>query len=261
MEKEWCFGMYDLLLGSTIVITALFVCFYLWSRYYKALVRNLKKQIRNQEASHRKELSQVTFQVQEEERFRLGQNLHDDLGNSLAGLKLNLDMLPQDYRSGADFNEHKITCKLLIDTIIRKVRAISHNLSPVNLELYGLAAAVEDLAEAFTLSGKLEINIQNEAEEMIQSIQPSTALSLFRVLEELLTNTIRHAEAKKVLISFARSNASLIILYKDDGKGMDKACVKGLGLYTINNRLHSINANYDIITSPDKGFLIEINCA
>jgi signal transduction histidine kinase len=244
-------------LGATIS-NVLFFCFFLLKRKNTAKVLYLEEQIRQLEVTRKKELFEATLKAQEEERLRIGQNLHDDLGNLLASLKLTIDMLLYEYLDQAAFDVFKATCKMFIDEIISNIRRVSHNLSPASLELYGLQAAVEDMVETFNKTRILEISLQNEAGEALNNIQQSTALSLFRVLEELLTNTIKHAQAKKVLISFSSGSHSLIILYKDDGKGMESIKSNGMGLINIKNRLHFINASYVITTAPGEGFIMEI---
>lgn len=259
MYKEVCISIHELLIIGTAVVFILFVSVFLVLQNNKARYLNQCARIRDLEEIHQKDLFEVTIRTQEEERLRIGRNLHDDLGSSLATLRLAIDTPMYEYLNKPAFDLLKATCKKLLDSIISKVRTISHNLSPASLEIYGFLAAVEDMAEAVNNTGNLEIAINNRAGTALYKLEHNTALSLFRVLEELLANTIRHAGAGKVLLSFYMKDACLVIHYRDDGKGMDAAKPKGMGLHNIEKRLHLLQASYSITSSVNQGFSMEVS--
>jgi len=115
------------------------------------------------------------------------------------------------------------------------------------------------MAEAVNNTGNLEIFLENEAGPAIRQLPNDTALSLYRVLEELLTNTIKHAHAQKVFISFLVRDGNLLISYRDDGKGIDPPRPTGMGTHNIQKRLALLNASYTITSSAGQGFLINIS--
>jgi signal transduction histidine kinase len=256
MEEQVCLSITNLIeIGTAIIILSIYCI--LIQRNYKIEIRNLNEQIRNKYIN-KITLVEETLKAQEEERVRIGRNLHDDLGGSLASLRLIVDMTEYTSLNQVAFDEFKSSCKKQIDELIINVRRISHNLSPISFELYGLMAAIEDLADILNSTGNLKISIQNNAEVLLNNIQQNTALSLFRILQELLTNTIKHAEATDVLISLSESNHNLLIHYSDNGKGMELPTSKGMGLTNIENRIYVLNATYTISTAKGEGFTIDI---
>jgi signal transduction histidine kinase len=257
MERHVCFSISDLIeIGTAITIILSIYC-YLLQRNFKLEIRNLQEQIKEKDIN-KTVLLEERLKAQEEEKVRIGRNLHDDLGSSLASLRLQVDMAEYTHLNQVAFDEFKSNCKKQIDELINNVRRVSHNLSPISFELYGLMAAIEDLVDSLNITGKLKISIQNQAEVTLYNIQQDIALPLFRILQELLTNTIRHAKATNVLISFSESDQYLIIRYGDNGKGLDWPIPKGLGFNNIENRLQVLNAIYTITTAKGEGFTIDI---
>jgi len=184
----------------------------------------------------------ATIQSQEDERRRIGRDLHDGIGSLLANLRMNINRL-----NTAGVQEQ---CSLLIDKTITDVRSIAHSLSPPGLELFGLAGAVEDLCDGIPL----KLSIENNAGDL-KRLAPNTALALYRVIQELLSNTLKHAEATSATITFNEQNGTLTIDYTDNGKGFSISPKQtGMGLRNIESRLNMIGVTYNIISSPGNGF-------
>jgi signal transduction histidine kinase len=255
MDKKICIGINDLIIICAAIASVFFICCFLLHRSYKIRLLNVKGDL---QLIHQRELYEETLRAQEEERSRIGQNLHDDVGSALASLKFTIETAVFDFFDQTSFNHFIFHCRTLIDRATSSVRGIAHNLSPVVFELFGLVAAIEELGNAFNNIGTLEINVESEAEEVLQSLDQSVALSLFRIFEELITNTIKHAEAKRVTISISSGEGFLSIIYSDDGKGVENQTSNGMGLKNIKKRLHILNAAYDINTSAGNGFSIEM---
>ena len=160
------------------------------------------------------------------------------------------------------FAEFKTSSKNIIDKIVRDVRNISHNLSPTTLRYYGLAAAVTEHCTIINQSGKLEVNLLNQAEDILKAMDINASTAIYRVLEELLNNTIKHSGASKANISFKKNDNALVIDYEDNGKGLSAEHVtakKGMGLQNIESRLMNINATYVMDPYLGKGFHTSIN--
>ena len=236
-----------------IVMTGTFILvifFLLLSAYTHNKILKQKQLLYQTEIFHQKDLVLTVIQSQEEERKRIGGDLHDSVGAALSSLRLVID-------NGSD--GLKQDCKNIIDRIITDTRHICHHLSPAILTLYGLSEAVAELADTTDRSGALNIQINNQAEEILNKLPNHTSLSIYRVLEELMNNTIKHACAENVIINFLYSNELLVITYTDDGKGYDEQVInKGMGLLNITNRLKIIEAAYEIKTGPALGFHINI---
>lgn len=243
--------------GAAILV----VSFILFSiRNQNRLLRQ-RQQFQQAEIAHQKDLLRAVIESQEAERKRIGQDLHDDVGTSLSGLRLLIEMFKpaQKDQHYADFLR---SSKTTIDKIVKDVRHISHNLSPATLGYYGLAAAINEHCDIINQSGKLKIDVVNDAETALEELNITVATALYRVLEELLNNTIKHSGASTAVIAFATGSQQITIDYKDNGKGLPVSADtgrKGMGMQNIESRLLNINATFVLSTQPGQGFGININ--
>jgi signal transduction histidine kinase len=149
--------------------------------------------------------------------------------------------------------------KPLIDNIITTVRNISHSLSPPGLTLFGLENTLHELFDNYNAAGRITVAFENELGEKLNSFDEQTALALYRIIQELLTNTAKHAGAEKIIIRCFEEISHYIITYQDDGKGIDAAKEKktGMGMQNIEARLRMIQAHYEL-PSATKGFFIKL---
>jgi signal transduction histidine kinase len=241
---------------GTFLMVASFILIYI--RNQNKILQQ-RQQLQQAELSHQKELLQVVIESQEEERIRIGRDLHDDVGAAISSLRLIIEMF-KPVTADDHYNQFIKSSKGIIDKMMTDVRHISHNLSPTALTYYGLAFAIEEQCTIINQSGKLRVAFNNEAQSMLDKLTLPVSTALYRVLEELINNTIKHARAKQSTLSFKAIDNLLTVEYSDDGIGMDsKIASKGIGLNNIESRLTVINANYVIETVPGAGFSIKIN--
>lgn len=231
---------------GTFILASSFVFFFL--RYQRRMLQQ-KEAMQKAELEHGENLLRAALQSQEEERKRIGRDLHDDVGAALSNLRMVMAK-PQEPGS----------YKPLIDNIIGTVRSISHSLAPPGLELFGLDHTLHELSDTFNTSGSLQVVYSNNAGGAVDKLEKNTALALYRVIQELLSNTIKHAGATTVSIVFYNLATHLELLYKDDGKGMDMNGIKkaGMGLQNIEGRLRMAGATYTVNTSSGNGFNLTI---
>lgn len=241
---------------SSFLLSLALLLFYL--RYKKNILQQ-QFEIQQKELDYQKKLTQVIITSQEQERKRIGKELHDDVGNNLASLRLFLDKylyLP-DYDNTAIKEEYKKR----INSIFNKLRTISHQLSVAEIELFGLREALFMMSEHIEQSGVFTIHIDESKTRIPESLEYDTAVIIYRVFQELLTNTIKHAGANEVYIDFEQhpDSGGLQISYADNGKGLpsDKL-LHGLGFKNIESRLQTINGHYDIDREASAGFRIHI---
>jgi signal transduction histidine kinase len=229
---------------------------FFYKRYQSKL---LKQQIAaaGAELAHREALLHATIQSQEDERRRIGRDLHDGVGGMLSNLKMNIHRL---NRSGAEqLPQLQQQCSSLIDKTMTNVRAISHSLSPPALELFGLAAALEELIDDINRNGLLRVVIENNAPELVKQLDANTALALYRILQELLANTIKHAQAVNVVISMEERQGNLQVQYTDDGRGCElDGNLPGMGMRNIQIRAGMTGAVLKMTSSPGSGFSANI---
>lgn len=247
-------NIYVLVILAAIGTFLLVISFLLLHIYNQNRLLKQQQLLQQTEIMHQKKLAYTIFASQEEERKRIGNDLHDSVGAALSALRMIIENIEEGAAPGI-----KQTSKAMIDKIIADTRNIAHNLSPGILSLYGFSEALAELADLMERSGKLVVIIDNEAESMLAQLPHQTALSVYRVLEELLNNTIRHAEATNVQIRFWQEGGKLALYYRDDGKGFSDNPGKGMGLMNIRNRLNVISATYELQSAVEKGFSIRIN--
>ena len=227
--------------------------------YQKKVIRQ-QISIQAMEAIHQKEMLEASIETQENERKRIAQDLHDDVGAMLSALKLGVTMMHRKADEGSELKEYAGESKNLIDEAITSVRRLSKELLPATLKEFGLQAALQELCTKLNRStSELEILfVHNETEHRYDY---KVELALFRVCQELINNAMKHAQAKKITVELTAATNSLQLDVTDDGLGFDLEAVmnrpgeeKGLGLRNIESRLslvHTSTVHYD--TAPGKG--------
>lgn len=248
-----------------LAIAAVYIIFILALWYVRQQNNALRKQhlLQAEEIENQKKLLQAVIEAQETERKRIGRDLHDDVGSTLSGLRMMIDIYQPEEAGKNSYDEFCNACKRIIDKIIRDVRNMSHNLSPSILNFYGLYSAFEERCSIINRSGKWVIKLTNSTGTATDPLGSEAATALYRVLEELLNNTVKHAEATGVVVKFEVSGKTLIIEYKDNGKGISPDTLrrnKGIGFQNIESRLRMIRAKYFIKTETGRGFCLLIEC-
>jgi len=238
---------------GTFLLVVSFV--FIYARNQKRLIQQ-KERAHKAALDHQKALLNAVIQSQEKERERIGQDLHDEVGGSLSNLRILINRFENSEAEEYKDPPYQLY-KQLIDKIIQDVRNISHSLSPPGLTLFGFSEALEEIKDVVGAGNESFISITNHAEAATENLPHHIALALLRVLQELVTNTLKHANAKKIGISLFMKGDLLAIHYTDDGIGYtpsDKKTKKGMGTQNIESRLNMINARYTVKTAPDKGF-------
>ncbi len=195
---------------------------------------------------------EAMIEGQENERQRIAGELHDSLGGKLSALKLFVEEIKD-----IDASLHK-RLKNVLDESYEDVRNIAYEKNSSVMVDKGLIPAVKKVAQRIKSSKQLEIDVINI--DLKQKIKGMIALQLFRIIQELLTNTIKHAKAKTVNIQFSEDNNILNVLFEDDGVGYDLSKTKnGLGLTSVENRLQKINGSFVVDSTPGNGISVIIN--
>ena len=217
--------------------------------------QKLEKTLKNQELHD----IDVMLESQEHERQQIANELHDNLGSLLATLKLNFQNLSHSQKQ-EDKDLFDKTDALLEETY-QKVRNISHlkNLGVIGSE--GLVVAVKKMAEKMTVINRL--NIQVIPFGLTQRLTNSTEITLFRIIQELCTNIIKHSEADEVNIYLTQHNNDLInVIIEDNGKGFDyKKVTKtdGIGLKNIEKKVEQMDGTFTVDSILQKGTTIIID--
>jgi len=196
---------------------------------------------------------------QEEERSRIAKDLHDGLGGMLSGTKLsfmnmkeNLVLTPEN----ATLFDKSLS---MLDNTIGDLRKVAHNLMPEALVKYGLVEALRDFCDTVQSSTNLKIIYQPFGEN--RKLTNTAEVFIYRIIQELVNNAVKHADAKQVIVQLTTSSNKMTITVEDDGKGFDatlSANRKGDGLDNIKYRVQYFNGSIDTVTSPGNGTSVNI---
>lgn len=195
---------------------------------------------------------------QEAERLRIAKDLHDSLGGLLSTVKAHFTIIQKEIEHIEALN---ITAKTnsLIDEACVEVRRISHNMMPHALSISGLKAAVEDIVQNLAEEGyKVELDINN----LPVKIENTKEVMIYRLVQEIISNIRKHAEADKVLLQLFGTSNQLNLVVEDNGIGfLYKNAVEnnGLGIKSINSRVDYLDGTIDWDSQPGKGTTITIN--
>ena len=204
--------------------------------------------------AERARLERQLVEATEREQRRIGRDLHDGLGQHLTALEMMNHALveklkqvaPETVAQAQDISAH-------IRQTISHARKLSHGLSPVSLEDEGLMHALRELAELTQSTGRIDCEFI--CDDAVRFGAPDVATQLYRIAQEAVTNATRHAHAKKITITLARSGARLELVVADDGRGMPESpeTKPGLGMGTMQFRARLIGANLETTSEPGNG--------
>jgi two-component system, NarL family, sensor kinase len=252
--NTWILG---LIAGFLLVLAG-----FLWKFYQNQKTLNIQKEINfNQQIHSLKDqqklaVSNALLEGEEVERKRLARDLHDGLGSMLSGLKLQLSKLSNSATELKEVNNQ-------LDNSIKELRQIAQNMMPESLLKLGLNAALEDLCMRY-LSSSLSIEFHSLGIQ--DSISESQQIAIYRIVQELINNALKHASASNILVSCTQNSTRFFITVEDNGKGFDlkkETSIISMGLKNIKNRVEFLNGKLEIDSEPENGtaFNIELNVA
>jgi len=204
----------------------------------------------------RQEIFRVTLRVQEEERKRISETLHNGIGQILYGIKLTLDRMKLNLNNELPRQQKILNeAQELLSNCIKESRRISHELMPPALEDFGLKAAIEDVCWQFR--GKVSFNCHFSGDPL--ALDKYIQLSVYRMVQELMVNIIKHAQATHAVVRIVVESKSTRIEVEDNGKGFTWSEVKnkGIGLSTIQAKVKLLNGKTEI-RSDESGTSIQI---
>lgn len=240
-----------------VVLTSIFV---IWSLYQSRRLAFSDRKIYQQQVDallKSQEINNIDamLQVQASERNRISAELHDRLGSILSAVKLNFsamkDSLIKDDEKSQDQFE---VLKKLIDDATSEVRRISHDMASGVLTKFGLMHAVYQLKEALEASGKIELNVYEHG--MDARLSGNQEITLYRILQELISNALKHGNPKHIDIHFTKENGRVSLIVEDDGIGFNQEQLdknKGIGLNNIRSRIADNNGKFTIDSNAKSG--------
>ncbi len=246
-----------ILLGATLAILLLSLLLY---RNYIHKQRLQQQRITDLEREKHLTAAEAVLKGEEQERTRLAKDLHDGLGGMLSGIKYsfqtmkeNLIMTPENLQSFERSMD-------MLDSSIKEMRRVAHNMMPESLVKFGLDTALRDFCTEIGQSGALQINYQSIGLNQ-DNLEKTAAIAVYRIVQELIGNILKHASAKTALVQVAKNELHLTITVEDDGKGFDTTMLqtsKGIGWTNIQNRVDFLKGSLTIDSQPEKGTSVHI---
>lgn len=234
----------------TIIAIGVIVFFY-FSRK-KIVQKELEK--KDLEIQHQREQLRAILTTQESERKRIAQDLHDDISSKLNVVSLNSHLLNKQNLSTEETLEISSNIIELTAKALQSTRRIAHDLLPPVLDKFGLNAGLEELVSDYNTTKSVVVTYSNTMSFETMAIDKS--LHLFRIIQELINNSIRHGKAKSIAISFEMIDGGKIGKYTDDGIGFDTSDSRnknGLGMKNIQSRVDFLNGSVTINSKANEG--------
>ena len=228
------------------------------------MIQKIFKYMKRVEDSRRlteKMFLNTIIQTEEKERKRFAKDLHDGLGPLLSTVKMSVSSLAQMKHDDIS-REIVENTELVINEAIKSLKEISDNLSPHILNNFGLVRALNNFSNKINVARTIKINLESDLKD--ERFDNNVEVVLYRVVCELINNTIKHAKAKKIDLSLTKDGEYLSIVYKDDGKGFDVDKVinqpsgTGMGFSNIYSRINSLKGEIKIESEQKKGTFVTI---
>lgn len=229
-------------------------------RNYSHRKRIQEQRIKELETEKQLLATQSLLQGQEDERGRLARDLHDGLGGMLSGVKLQLGAMKGNMilteENGALFNN----ALQKLDQSISEMRRVAHNMMPETLINLGLQQAMQDYCNSIRASDILKI--KTEFHGLEQRLSATTEVNIYRIVQELVNNSIKHSKAKEILVQVMLHERSLSITVEDDGIGFEteKLMYATSGLQNIRSRVNYLGGHMDIKSQAGKGTSVFVEC-
>ena len=191
-------------------------------------------------------------QAQEVERRRLARELHDETGQALTSILLGLAAVERSESAEAAHAAAAALRELVVETL-QNVRRLAVELRPSALDDFGLEPALRRLGQTVREGGELDVQV--EARLGAQRLPADVETALYRIVQEALTNVVKHADARHVSIVLTRKQASVLVMIEDDGRGFDptRPSVAGLGLQGMRERVELLDGSFQVEAAPRTG--------
>ena len=246
----------NVLLGGMLLIFLLVIGVILfYSAYHKRILKQ-QQEHQKKEAEYQKQLMRANLQSQEQERNRIGRDLHDEVGSLLTTSKMYFSHLSQ-ADAPSECAELKAKVFELLDETIHSVRRVSLDLRPVVLEQLGLSEAIVNLVHQLNKTGDIRVILKNN---WTGRMTAEFELNWYRIIQELLNNTLKHAGATEVHIETGEKEKKFWLVYEDNGRGLSNSLgkSKGLGMQNIESRLYLMEGHMQWIEKKEPGVCIQL---
>ena len=242
------------LVGILILLAVLFV------KNYKQKLILRQQRIAELEIQQQLLATEAVLTGEEKERVRVAKDLHDGLGGLLSGIKFSFQNMKGNLTIPEENgNEYEKGMKML-DTSIDEIRRIAHNMMPETLVKYGLDTALEDFCSNIDQKGNIRVTYQSIGMKDY-TIEQSKAINMYRIAQELTYNSLKHAQAKSIIVQLIKNEDNLSLTVEDDGIGFDPKSIennKGIGWSNIYNRINFLKGKLDLQSIRGNGTSVQL---
>jgi signal transduction histidine kinase len=242
------------------LVTAIALAWFVWRRVREARAelgrRNAAERALESALAENRRLSQASVRLQEEERRRLARELHDELGQHLNAIKL--EAVTMRRHAGDDADEVRRGAESIAasaDHLHAIVRDMTRSLRPAGLDELGLAAALENYVEVWKEKADARVTLDVVGE--LSGLPEEVNITVYRFIQEALTNVARHARARHASIRVERGLSAVSVTLADDGAGAPASwSAGGVGLIGMRERVEALGGSMHIVTAPERGFSV-----
>lgn len=246
-----------ILIGGAVTSLIIFVLFY---RNYRQKQKLQQQRINELETEKKLAATEAVLKGEEQERTRLAKDLHDGLGGMLSGIKYSLNTMAGNLVMTTENAQAFERNMDMLDSSIKEMRRVAHNMMPEALVKFGLDTALKDFCSDINKSGALKVTYQSLGMEQV-AVEQTAAITIYRIVQELLNNTMKHAAATHAIVQLSQTGGMLSVTVEDDGKGFDTGMLnisKGIGWDNIRNRVDFLKGRLDVDSQPGKGTSVHI---
>ncbi|MEO5562101.1 MAG: ATP-binding protein, partial [Chitinophagaceae bacterium] len=246
---------------ALIILSLILVLFaLLFYRNFKQKQKLQHQRISELETQQQLTATEAVLKGEEQERSRLAKDLHDGLGGMLSGIKYSFQTMKGNLIMTPDSQQAFERSMDMLDSSIQEMRRVAHNMMPEALVKFGLDTALVDFCNDINQSGALQVNYQSIGMENA-IIEQTTAITIYRIVQELINNTMKHAAAKTAIIQVSKTDSEISITVEDDGKGFNPEILQranGIGWNNIQSRVEYLKGKLDVQSTPGKGTSVHI---
>jgi signal transduction histidine kinase len=252
IEKK---NLLNYLLGSGVL--SLIMIFALLYRNYRHKQGLQLQRIADLETEKKLMAAEAVLKGESQERTRLAQDLHDGLGGMLSGIKYSFKSMKGQLVMTPENSLAFERSMDMLDDSIQEMRRVAHNMMPEALVKFGLNTALKDFCQDINQTGALQLSFQSIGlEEAV--IDQTTSITIYRIVQELVNNTMKHSGARACLVQVSLRQPVLSVTVEDDGSGFDASLAEGMGWKNIRTRVEFLKGKLDVQSENKKGTSVHI---
>lgn len=260
-EKQILQNQRNLILAISIALSIVLIASILLLRSYSKSLKNKKRihELETEELLRKNDMQRegARLEGQDTERKKIARDLHDELGGTLSMIQMHLSGISDKVEGFKEQEKQQYQqANHLLERALEQVKNISRDMMSGTLSKFGLMAAFHDLADIVNTSRELNFKLVGKAPK--RSLESAAELGIFRVVQELTSNSLKHSKASEIRLELIEHADELGITYEDNGIGFDAKAAKGspgIGIRNIYSRLAQMNGTLNLETAPGKGVL------